>query len=127
MVQRQRPATKTPRTVVLILGSGLFAGVALGAWWYSSGKTSPSVTPSPASGMTCDMGVSAAKAGRGSVAPVTVQPVAATVQTAQPVSNSPGTKVQPPPGPAPEGMAWIPGGEFWMGADEFPDARPWHR
>jgi len=24
-------------------------------------------------------------------------------------------------------MAWIPGGEFWMGADDFPDAQPWHR
>jgi formylglycine-generating enzyme required for sulfatase activity len=24
-------------------------------------------------------------------------------------------------------MVWIPGGEFWMGADDFPDAQPWHR
>ncbi len=30
--------------------------------------------------------------------------------------------------PAPDGMAWIPGGTFWMGADDasMPDARPIH-
>src|SRR6266542_1237072 len=32
-------------------------------------------------------------------------------------------------GPASEGMAWIPGGEFWMGSDEpnFRDTLPWHQ
>ncbi len=33
----------------------------------------------------------------------------------------------PAPGPAPEGMVWIPGGSFWMGSEEFPDnAEPVH-
>ena len=27
----------------------------------------------------------------------------------------------------PEGMVWVPGGEFWMGDEEFPDAKPVHR
>jgi formylglycine-generating enzyme required for sulfatase activity len=32
-----------------------------------------------------------------------------------------------PPGPAPDGMAWIPGGVFWMGSENFPDAQPIHK
>jgi formylglycine-generating enzyme required for sulfatase activity len=31
------------------------------------------------------------------------------------------------PGPAPEGMVWIPGGVFWMGSEDFPDALPIHK
>jgi formylglycine-generating enzyme len=36
----------------------------------------------------------------------------------------------PPPGPAPDGMVWIPGGVFWMGSEnvkDFPDAQPIHK
>ncbi len=34
----------------------------------------------------------------------------------------------PPPGPTPEGMAWVPGGRFWMGSEDeqMNDARPVH-
>src|SRR5262245_49495793 len=39
------------------------------------------------------------------------------------------TNTAPPPGPTPEGMAWIPGGTYWMGSDNpaFADARPIHK
>ena len=38
------------------------------------------------------------------------------------------TNITPPPGTAPDGMVWIPGGTFWLGCDdcEMPDAQPVH-
>src|SRR5438552_3361952 len=44
-----------------------------------------------------------------------------------PVPGSIGVNTAPPPGDSPVGMAWIPGGIFWMGCDDFPDARPIHK
>jgi len=40
----------------------------------------------------------------------------------------PGVRSASPPGPAPEGMVWIPGGVFWMGCADcgMPDALPLH-
>jgi formylglycine-generating enzyme required for sulfatase activity len=46
-----------------------------------------------------------------------------TAGDARPVLNH-----SPVPGSAPQGMIWVPGGEFWMGSSEatFGDSRPWH-
>ncbi len=46
-------------------------------------------------------------------------------QAAEPAEEA---KVNParPPGPAPEGMVWVPGGTFWMGTEDQPDAQPVH-
>ena len=65
--------------------------------------------------MTCDMGISAARQSRPAAAPQ------------NPSADAPALNPTTPPGPASEGMLWIPGGEFWMGVDEFPDAQPLHR
>src|SRR5437868_9074979 len=39
----------------------------------------------------------------------------------------PGVNSTTPPHAAPAGMAWIPGGTFWMGSKDFPDAQPLHK
>ncbi|HYT87486.1 MAG TPA: formylglycine-generating enzyme family protein [Gemmataceae bacterium] len=49
----------------------------------------------------------------------TSEPSPAPVETAE-------INKTPPPGSAPEGMVWIPGGTFWMGSEDFPDATPVH-
>jgi formylglycine-generating enzyme len=48
--------------------------------------------------------------------------------TVTPLAESKAEAPQQPAGPAPEDMVWIPGGTFWMGADDasMPDAKPVH-
>ena len=48
------------------------------------------------------------------------------VEQTSATSRAPKINSAAPPGPTPEGMAWVPGGSFWMGDNEFPDALPEH-
>jgi formylglycine-generating enzyme len=43
-----------------------------------------------------------------------------------PAADAPFLNRAAPPGPAPEDMVWIPGGQFWMGDPSLPDAQPLH-
>jgi formylglycine-generating enzyme len=51
-----------------------------------------------------------------------------TVVATSPAALTPHINPHQPPGPAPAGMAWIPGGTFWMGCPDcgMPDAEPLH-
>src|SRR5690349_13592817 len=85
------------------------------------------ITEASASNAYCENGIGAAKAHTASAlatATGAARTAAVTQTTWIPKIND--TK---PPKSAPVGMAWIPGGQFWMGTteDHMTDARPWHR
>src|SRR5262249_5012077 len=106
--------------LLMLLSAGLMAIV---SYRLHLNRAAESVT---ASGVYCDRGIAAAKsrgataAGAGTVAASSAANVSAWI---------PKVNTAKPAGPAPAGMAWVPGGQFWMGSDDptMPDTRPWHR
>ena len=105
-LMQARPDSRTMPIGVGISVCALLAG----AGYFFASVPHASAEEGMRSGMTCGMGISAAKAGRAAAA-VTSQPTPAPSQSVQPATDSPPTKVPMPPGPAPEGMVWIAGGE----------------
>jgi formylglycine-generating enzyme len=98
-----------------VLGTGL-----AGAWTYKQHHAT-------ASGLYCDLGIGSARAhGKPASAVSAAEAVKLPVI---PAAWTPKINDNTPPGPAPLGMTWIPGGEFWMGTatDQMADTRPWHR
>jgi formylglycine-generating enzyme required for sulfatase activity len=81
---------------------------------------------SQAAGAYCDRGIGAAKARETSAGSVELAKGAA---APDPNGWTPTINTANPTEAAPPGMAWVPGGQFWMGTDDptMPDTRPWHR
>jgi formylglycine-generating enzyme len=77
-------------------------------------------------GLACERGISAAT-GRARSGAITEAAHSSGVPSH--TDWTPKLNDSKPPGPAPAGMTWIPGGQFWMGVteDHMADARPWHR
>jgi hypothetical protein len=76
------------RTAGIGFGLIIVAGTVLGSWWYATTNSRQAGPASPQAGMTCDMGISAAKAGRAAAVP-NPQPLSAVKPIVQESSASP--------------------------------------
>src|SRR4029077_13791377 len=94
--------------ITAVLASSILIPVAARAEAHAAFSGAPGIAAGPAP--HCEEGISSARRGSGAApsGPAAPAPV--------------GTDSS-----APAGMVWIPGGEFAMGSDQFPDARPVHR
>jgi sulfatase modifying factor 1 len=108
----------------VLAGTLLGASLSIG-WNYRQHRVR--VAEDSAPGASCENGIGAVKAHAESA--VETPHVAASTGVVTQMAWTPKINHGPPPEPAPDGMTWIPGGQFWMGTadDHMADARPWHR
>jgi formylglycine-generating enzyme required for sulfatase activity len=108
-----------------MLSGTVLGGGAAGAWIHRQHNVS--LRPGAAASLYCDSGIGAAKPHEGAAVtnPVSAPGLVSSIQS----NWIPKINDRRPPEPAPEGMTWIPGGDFWMGSweDRMTDALPWHR
>jgi len=108
--------------VPLLIGIGMVVGLA-GAAIYRKHRVQTSNASE--AGVYCENGIGAAKHHAGMANELAAGSHVAEAQSAW----VPRINDNQPPERAPDGMIWIPGGQFWMGTqeDQMPDAKPWHR
>ncbi|HKE25064.1 MAG TPA: formylglycine-generating enzyme family protein [Bryobacteraceae bacterium] len=104
----------------LVIGSSLSGFVVYG-------RRLVQAAASMRAGESCDYNIGAARRDPGAASTGTGTAVSAGAFT--PAGWTPKINDSKPPEAAPEGMVWIPGGQFWMGTTEnrMTDALPWHR
>ena len=88
---------------------------------YAISTSRPKATHAVEAGMACDPGIASARNHTAHSSSLSESELG--------VSEAPVIDTVSAPVPAPEGMAWIPGGQFSMGSEdpEMRDARPFHR
>ena len=104
----------------IVLGSGL-----AGAFIYK--HRAPGMNISEKSSAYCDSSMGTVKGRSGSA--MGISRATPSVSPAVRLAWVPVINDSKPPAPSPNGMIWIPGGQFWMGTrdDKMTDAKPWHR
>ena len=116
-------ACRSKWTSIAICAVLCAGGVALLVYGYYQARLD---AETPLAGALCDSGIGTA---RPRAVKVAGQVLNASTIPAVHDGWVPQINDSKPPGPTPTGMAWIPGGQFWMGTDDnhMPDTKPWHR